>query len=33
MAEALRKVPPRAQWVDEYRESAEADRWEGLASL
>lgn len=33
MAEAMGKAPPRARWIDAYRESEEADAVEGLASL
>lgn len=33
MAEAQGKVPPRHQWIDEYRETAMADAWEGCAAL
>lgn len=33
MAEAMRRVPPRALWVDEYRDAGQEETWEGLARL
>lgn len=33
MLEVMGKVPPRMEWIGEYRQAAQDDVWEGLARI